>query len=127
MNVTVAVEVDRGLIDDLTKRIKAAQSLDGPLTAAAIKLKERAQANSSGRPGPNIITYQFHDAWTWAVGGDSATVANGSVYAARLEFGFVGVDSLGRHYSQPPYPSLQPAMAESETLLGDELAKAVFG
>lgn len=31
-------------------------------------------------------------------------------YAARIEFGFTGVDSAGRVYNQPPYPYLFPAV-----------------
>ncbi len=31
------------------------------------------------------------------------------VYAPRVEFGFTGTDSKGRHYNQPPYPFLFPA------------------
>ncbi len=34
--------------------------------------------------------------------GDIYTMANGAAYAARIEYGFVGVDSLGRHYNQQP-------------------------
>lgn len=30
----------------------------------------------------------------------------------RLEFGFVGTDSIGRTYHQPPYPTARPALAE---------------
>jgi HK97 gp10 family phage protein len=30
-------------------------------------------------------------------------------YAARIEFGFVGVDSLGRHYHQAAQPYMRPA------------------
>jgi hypothetical protein len=32
----------------------------------------------------------------------------------RLEFGFVGKDSLGRNYNQPPYPHMRPAADEIE-------------
>ena len=31
-------------------------------------------------------------------------------YARRLELGFVGTDSLGRHYAQAPRPYLRPAL-----------------
>jgi hypothetical protein len=31
------------------------------------------------------------------------------VYSRRLELGFSGTDSAGRHYNQPPYPYLRPA------------------
>lgn len=34
------------------------------------------------------------------------------VYAARQEFGFVGPDSLGRVYHQPPHPYLRPAIEQ---------------
>lgn len=37
-----------------------------------------------------------------AVAGDRITAAYTMEYARRLEFGFVGTDSLGRHYNQPP-------------------------
>lgn len=30
----------------------------------------------------------------------------------RLELGFVGVDSAGRHYNQPPYPAWEPGLNE---------------
>lgn len=30
------------------------------------------------------------------------SVVSGTPYAARLEYGFVGVDALGRHYNQSP-------------------------
>ena len=32
--------------------------------------------------------------------GDWFTIMNPAVYAARIEYGFVGTDSLGRHYDQ---------------------------
>lgn len=32
------------------------------------------------------------------------------VYAARIEFGFVGADSLGRVYNQAPQPYMTPAV-----------------
>ncbi len=38
--------------------------------------------------------------WTYEVYMDQEA----AVYARRIEFGFRGVDSLGRHYNQPPYP-----------------------
>lgn len=111
---------------ELAKRAVRARRINEAVGRAAEKLRGRAQAHSRGRPGPNIITGAFHDSWTYAAGAESATVANGSVQAARLEFGFVGVDAIGRHYNQPPYPSLAPAVAESETLLGDELEKVLL-
>lgn len=39
------------------------------------------------------------------------------VYAPRVEFGFVGEDSLGRFYKQPPKPFLRPALLEHESTI----------
>jgi hypothetical protein len=36
-------------------------------------------------------------------------------YALRLELGFVGVDSLGRHYDQAPRPFLRPTLFNNWT------------
>jgi hypothetical protein len=78
---------------------------------SAQQLQNEARAiHRAGRPAPIVRTFQFHDAWTIAEGGWHAVMGNGSDYANRLEFGFVGTDSLGRHYAQPPYPSLGPAV-----------------
>jgi len=37
-------------------------------------------------------------------------VRDNVAYALRLELGFVGVDSIGRHYNQAPRPFLRPAL-----------------
>jgi hypothetical protein len=56
--------------------------------------------------------------------GDEMTVKIGSsvVYAARVEFGFVGKDSLGRNYNQAAKPYMRPAITEHKA----EIEK-VFG
>ncbi len=45
------------------------------------------------------------------VRGATAVVGTNVVYARRIEYGFVGLDSLGRRYNQPPQPYLRPALA----------------
>ena len=40
----------------------------------------------------------------------TATVGFTMVYAPRIEFGFVGADSLGRNYNQAARPYLKPAV-----------------
>lgn len=42
----------------------------------------------------------------------AAEVGTNAPQARRLEFGFTGVDALGRRYHQPPYPYLGPALDE---------------
>ena len=46
-------------------------------------------------------------------------------YAARLEYGFVGTDSLGRNYNQAPEPYLQPTLDENEGEIEDMFAAAI--
>lgn len=127
MRLVVHADFPGAMVGELNRRASAGTiGIQAALERAAETLKDRAVLHSQGRPGPNVITGQFRDAWTVAVGRYDAIVANGSVYAARLEFGFVGVDSLGRMYSQPPFPSLSPAVGESEDLLSDTLAEVLF-
>lgn len=89
------------------------------------KLQDMTEARSSGRPGPNIITGSYHDSWFTAVADGQAVLSNFQPQALRLEFGFVGVDSLGRHYSQPPYAHLGPAVIEFQPEFGDILTQAL--
>lgn len=43
-----------------------------------------------------------------------AEVGSSAPQAARLENGFNGVDSLGRNYSQQPYPHFAPGLEDTE-------------
>lgn len=77
-------------------------------------LETRIKANASGRPGPNVITGDYRRSWTTQIthglGGAMATVGTNKPQARRLEYGFYGVDALGRSYSQSPYPHVGPAV-----------------
>ena len=42
-------------------------------------------------------------------------VGSGVAYAARIEFGFQGTDSLGRSYNQAAQAYLRPAVKDNET------------
>lgn len=48
-------------------------------------------------------------------------VGTNLVYARREEYGFVGRDSLGRLYNQPPHPYLRPAFDDNEELATREV------
>ena len=75
--------------------------------------QQAVKRNASGPPGPNVVTGQYvgsiqpfsEDQYT-------AGAETSAPQAARLEFGFVGVDALGRHYAQPPFPHWRPAIDE---------------
>lgn len=81
-------------------------------------LKTRIQAKASGRPGPNAPTGDYRRSWTVSSGKRGATheavVGTAKPQGRRLEYGFVGIDSLGRHYNQPPYKHVDPAKRELE-------------
>lgn len=62
------------------------------------------------------------------IGGDiesrhlaSVDVGTDVPYAARIEFGFAGQDSLGRTYSQSPQPYLRPAFDENQAEVFGEI------
>ena len=48
----------------------------------------------------------------------------GVVYARRIELGFQGPDSLGRVFSQPPFPYLRPAAEIEYPKLAGRIRKA---
>lgn len=112
-----------------TTGVAGARELAASLTAAAARttalieavvaksahdLVALTQRNASGRPGPNAPTGDYRGSWTaqpepsppgavsWSAGTDRAQ-------ANRLEYGFVGTDSLGRTFDQQPYPHMGPA------------------
>lgn len=80
----------------------------------AVLLRQALVAHASGRPGPDIETGQFAHGFQTKTsnGGYTIEAWNDQPQAERLEFGFVGVDSAGRHYNQPPYPYARPAFEE---------------
>jgi len=69
---------------------------------------------ASGRPGPDVVTGAYIAAFSVKVDdrGYSVVATNNSPQAHRLEYGFVGVDALGRNYAQPPFPHFRPAIEE---------------
>jgi hypothetical protein len=73
-------------------------------------------------PGPNVGTGDLRRGVTLDVevgpGEAAAEVGPTAVQAARLEYGFIGRDSLGRFYRQHPYPFVAPAEADAIAFLG---------
>lgn len=99
-----------------------AGAADAKILAAVSKhaqlLETRVKANASGRPGPNAPTGDYRRSITTHVfrngGMTVAIVGTNKPQGRRLEFGFHGVDSLGRHYNQPAYPHFGPAVDATE-------------
>lgn len=92
-------------------------------------LESYIKANASGRPGPRTITGDYRRSWNTQYGkveGDRrAVVGTNAPQGRRLEYGFVGTDSLGRHYNQPPFPHVQPAIDRIQEPFNLAMAKEV--
>lgn len=104
----------------------------GPQAQALVRhygqlLQAKVVANASGRPGPNVITGDYRrsitvDFLTDATG-PAAVVSTNKEQGPRLEWGFIGTDSAGRHVSQAPYAHFGPAAADIEPLFVDAIAR----
>lgn len=79
-------------------------------------IQRRASLPRSAPPGPRLQTGDYVRSWNLRMEVTAATVSASAgtnrPQARRLENGFVGVDSLGRHYHQPPYAHARPGLME---------------
>lgn len=85
--------------------------------AMAVFFLNSVKQHASGRPGPNVNTGAYRgqiviSGYLDYGNGSMAVVESTAPETNRLEMGFVGVDSLGRHYQQPPFPHWRPALVE---------------
>lgn len=105
--------------EELADRLEALPRKIGPAVARAVQHTgtlgvARIRGNASGRPGPNVITGAYRNSWQTNARrlpyGAICTLGTDAPQGRRLEFGFVGADSLGRVYNQPPFPHVQPAL-----------------
>ena len=131
--------VDTKDLDILAKdlrayNLKAKRNVNKVMTNYVRKTRDRVRYHASRRPGPNYVTGRYANSIRAARGrgADMYRIIVWSDHPAshRLEYGFVGADSLGRMYSQPPYPHFRPAIAELAPALqkdlGDAIQKAWF-
>lgn len=92
-------------------------------------LQTQVKANASGRPGPRAPTGDYRRTIGLTVSRDAAgpfaLVSTNAVQARRLEYGFIGVDALGRSYRQPPYPHWRPALILVPAVFARELDRAL--
>ncbi|MCI3279092.1 hypothetical protein [Streptomyces cylindrosporus] len=114
--------------DELADRLEHAAMKIGPAVQKGVKHTAtvgaaRIRGNASGRPGPNVISGDYRNSWQPAPVvplpyGAMCTIGTDRPQGRRLEWGFVGTDSLGRSYDQPPFPHVEPAIGFiGETLL----------
>lgn len=113
--------------EELADRFDRAATRIGPAIARGVKHtgtlgQARIRGYASGRPGPNVISGDYRRSWQPTPTrrlpyGAMCTLVTDEPQGRRLEFGFVGIDSIGRHYNQKPFPHVQPALP----FIGDTL------
>ena len=120
--------------EQLADRLERAATRIGPAIARGVQHtgtlgQARIRGNASGRPGPNVITGAYRNSWQTQTRrfpyGALCTLGTNAPQGRRLEFGFTGVDSIGRHYDQPPFPHVQPALPFMEATLMAQMRLAV--
>jgi hypothetical protein len=127
--------------EELATRLeRAADRLPAAIEATmrheAILLVMKIRANASGPPGPNRVTGDYTsyggpgDSWQIEAksvpGGTRITVGTVRPQGLRLEFGFVGTDSLGRTYNQAPRPHMGPAVEETVQDLPEAIKRTIM-
>lgn len=120
--------------EELANRLEHAAMKVGPAIEKAVKHAgemgvARIRGNASGRPGPNVITGAYRNSWRAETrtlrAGAICTIGTDLPYGRRLEYGFVGTDSLGRTYNQPPFPHVQPALPYIQGMLVAQMRFAI--
>ena len=119
MNVRIELKGMPGIESNLKSVMSAvADALEELVTDGAIILENKARetliANGSVDTGALRDSIRHE---TLEKSRNLVTVGAGTdiVYANRIEHGFVGADSLGRVYNQPPKAFLRPAFDELAT------------
>ncbi|WP_093803891.1 HK97 gp10 family phage protein [Streptomyces sp. Wb2n-11] len=120
--------------DELADRLEAAADNLGDAIARRVQHtaelgRGMIRANATGRPGPNVITGRYRSSWETVTRsipyGAECTIGTNQPQGRRLEFGFYDMtDSLGRHYYQPPFPHVGPAVPRMETMLKAQVLAA---
>lgn len=130
--MTFSVSVDnQAVLAQLETLGQSKTRLRRVVSRESLSLQTAVQANSSGRPGPNAPTGNYRRSWNTRITetptGVVGTVGTTSPQGRRLEFGFSGLDSLGRNYNQPAFPHVAPAIAEREDIIVRSIEQAILG
>ena len=120
----------RGMFD-IRFKAKMGGILDRGVRTMWENLQQRINLSEDGPPGVRFITGQYYRSWERGVlyrGTDHPAMYLGTnePRARRLEYGFTGTDSLGRHYNQPPYPHAGPAFDETIPSIEAEINALIF-
>jgi len=107
---------------DALNQIKADTPVDtGFLRANWTVVRNNDPVPVAGRvPDPAQVIAQIK-------AGDRVTIVNPVVYAMRIEFGFVGEDSLGRQWDQPGRGMVQKTLAAMPEIARRAVARVAEG
>lgn len=95
-------------------------TLDTPAT-------EGIQGSAAGGAASGVATARISATLLEYQLGQTIWLQNGTAYAARLEFGFVGEDSLGRTYNQAPRAWVRGVIDEAPAIATAAAARVAAG
>lgn len=115
--ISIDVEGDLVVANEFEgKAARVGGQIFGVVRVWGLALRTGVIAHASGRPGPRRRTGDYTRSWsaiTHVRSGEVVSdVGTNAPQGPRLEFGFTGVDALGRHYNQPAFPHARPALDE---------------
>lgn len=116
-------------LDELAEKLAAlSDAVAGAVLEAAVRSGAQLIQNDAKRRAPyrtGTLRRSIHT----EVDGDrnraEAEIGTDVPYAARQEFGFEGVDALGREYHQAARPYLRPALDENVDVAAQEIGEAL--
>ena len=115
---TAAEAVFRTIATDAVNRVKELTPVDtGFLRSNWTAVKQGEEEPVAGRvPDPARAIQQLRL-------GQVVVILNPTVYARRIEYGFVGEDSLGRHYNQSGRHMVAQTLAELPAIADRALSR----
>lgn len=127
LKANVKITGDKELIAKFKRMEKAAQgsALLRATQAGILPIQNEAivlVAKDTGNLSRSIHTETIKSSAAYA---ESATGTDVE-YAARIEFGFMQADSLGRHYNQPAQPYMRPAFDTKKSAAENETKAALL-
>lgn len=118
--VAVAADLTRASATAQARATRATRHY-GQLLQTRVKAnasRSRRAPTGAGAGGPRLITGDYNRGiglqFVVTAGGFAAEAGTNHDQGRRLELGFVGTDSAGRDYDQPPYPHFGPAADRTE-------------
>lgn len=131
--VTKTPEAARDVSRTLSLELIAAAKINatGPARTGSLRIRRNGERVAYRPGGPGVVTGRLRNSiqsrreGPYGGTGWQTTVAPATPYARRLELGFYGRDSLGRHYEQPAYPYMSPALRDVRAR-GTQIAAAIF-